>query len=291
MTERRRHHPRRRGRPPRRGRSSPTTSPPTATSCSSPTTPATALRLLETQFPDLALVDLGLPDASGSSCCAQVREADGVASRIDPRLPLLVLTGRVGELDRVRGFERGRRRLVVQAVLLPGAARPRRGAAAPRASAAARRAAARRRARDRPAGARGAAARRAASRSRRRSSRCCARSPAEPTRVFTKEELLRDVWGFRAMGSTRTLDSHACRLRQKLARRRRPLRRQRVGRRLPARRRRRWSTPSSGRRGADVVRRRRRRIARARRRAAWRVVLRAARWSSSRAPATSCAGR
>jgi DNA-binding response OmpR family regulator len=37
-----------------------------------------------------------------------------------------------------------------------------------------------------------------------------------PTRVFTKDELLRDVWGFRARGSTRTLDSHACRLRAKL---------------------------------------------------------------------------
>jgi DNA-binding response OmpR family regulator len=34
--------------------------------------------------------------------------------------------------------------------------------------------------------------------------------------VFTKEELLRDVWGYRAQGHTRTLDSHACRLRQKL---------------------------------------------------------------------------
>ena len=39
---------------------------------------------------------------------------------------------------------------------------------------------------------------------------------AEPTRVFTKEELLRDVWGFRAMGTTRTIDSHACRVRNKL---------------------------------------------------------------------------
>ena len=39
---------------------------------------------------------------------------------------------------------------------------------------------------------------------------------ASPTRVYTKEELLRDVWGFRSMGATRTLDSHACRLRQKL---------------------------------------------------------------------------
>jgi DNA-binding response OmpR family regulator len=39
---------------------------------------------------------------------------------------------------------------------------------------------------------------------------------SSPTRVFTKEELLRDVWGFRTLGTTRTLDSHACRLRQKL---------------------------------------------------------------------------
>ena len=39
----------------------------------------------------------------------------------------------------------------------------------------------------------------------------------EPTRVFTREELLRDVWGYQAAGRTRTLDSHACRLRAKLS--------------------------------------------------------------------------
>jgi DNA-binding response OmpR family regulator len=39
----------------------------------------------------------------------------------------------------------------------------------------------------------------------------------QPTRVFRKEELLREVWGFRAMGRTRTLDSHASRLRRKIA--------------------------------------------------------------------------
>ena len=39
---------------------------------------------------------------------------------------------------------------------------------------------------------------------------------AEPHRVFGKEELLRDVWGFQSMGRTRTLDSHASRLRRKL---------------------------------------------------------------------------
>ena len=35
--------------------------------------------------------------------------------------------------------------------------------------------------------------------------------------MFTREELLRGVWGFRALGATRTLDSHACRLRNKLS--------------------------------------------------------------------------
>jgi DNA-binding response OmpR family regulator len=39
---------------------------------------------------------------------------------------------------------------------------------------------------------------------------------SEPYRVFTKEELLREVWGFRSLGRTRTLDSHASRLRRKL---------------------------------------------------------------------------
>jgi DNA-binding response OmpR family regulator len=38
----------------------------------------------------------------------------------------------------------------------------------------------------------------------------------EPTRVFTREELLRGVWGLQTFGRTRTLDSHASRLRRKL---------------------------------------------------------------------------
>lgn len=39
---------------------------------------------------------------------------------------------------------------------------------------------------------------------------------SEPTRVFTRQELLRDIWGFRSDARTRTLDSHASRLRGKL---------------------------------------------------------------------------
>jgi len=38
----------------------------------------------------------------------------------------------------------------------------------------------------------------------------------DPERVFAKEELLRNVWGYRCAGSTRTVDSHASRLRRKL---------------------------------------------------------------------------
>jgi len=41
---------------------------------------------------------------------------------------------------------------------------------------------------------------------------------ADPERVFTKDELLNAVWGHRSFAATRTLDSHACRLREKLAR-------------------------------------------------------------------------
>ena len=43
-----------------------------------------AVRLLEYKQPDLALVDLGLPDGSGLDLIRQVRAADGVASRLDP---------------------------------------------------------------------------------------------------------------------------------------------------------------------------------------------------------------
>jgi DNA-binding response OmpR family regulator len=38
----------------------------------------------------------------------------------------------------------------------------------------------------------------------------------DPARVFTKQELLRDVWGVRTALRTRTVDSHASRVRRKL---------------------------------------------------------------------------
>ena len=173
------------------------------------------LRLLEYKRPDLAIVDLGLPDASGLELIARVRAADGVASRLDPSLPLVILSGRGGELERVRGFERGaddfvskpfsygELRLRIAAVLRRTRERRHRGrlrVGALELDPAAREV----RLRDE---------RVALSAKEFALALALAR---EPTRVFTKEELLRDVWGFRSMGQTRTLDSHACRLRHKL---------------------------------------------------------------------------
>jgi DNA-binding response OmpR family regulator len=174
-------------------------------------------RLLETKYPDIAVVDVVLPDACGLDLVSVVRDADGIASRVDPSTPMMVLSGRGSELDRLRGFERGADDYVVKPFSYSEVR--------------ARIEALLRRANLRP----GQGALRVGdleidppSRDVRLHGKRVVLSQkefallrtlaSEPTRVFTKEELLRNVWGFRSMGSTRTLDSHACRLRQKLGR-------------------------------------------------------------------------
>jgi DNA-binding response OmpR family regulator len=174
------------------------------------------LRLLESKFPDVVLVDVGLPDASGLDLLRRVREADGLASRVNPATPLLVLSGRDGELDRVRGFEAGaddylgkpfsyaELRLRIAAMLRRAdsarAGRGRMRVGDLRIDVASRDVVLR-------------GDRIALSQKEFALLRTLA---THPTKVWGKEELLRTVWGFRSMGSTRTLDSHACRLRQKL---------------------------------------------------------------------------
>ena len=173
------------------------------------------LRRLEYQSPDLAIVDIGLPDASGLELVRTVRAADGVASRLDPGTALILLTGRGGELDRLRGFELGADDYVVKPFSYPELRARVRAVLA--------------RCRTRPGRGRmrvgdlevDPTSRDVTLRGRRvelsaKEFALLRALATEPTRVFTKEELLRDVWGFRSMGQTRTLDSHACRLRNKL---------------------------------------------------------------------------
>jgi DNA-binding response OmpR family regulator len=66
-----------------------------------------ALRAIEVRQPALVVLDLALDDGSGLTLLDRVRAADGLASRIDPELPVIVLTGRAGEADRVWSFARG----------------------------------------------------------------------------------------------------------------------------------------------------------------------------------------
>ncbi len=176
-----------------------------------------ALRLLEHKFPDLVLVDIGLPDADGLTLIDRVRAADGLATRVNPDVALLAVSGRATELDVLRGLERGADDYVTKPFSYPEL-RQRIRALLRRAD---------RRTRlgrlrvgdlevDPP-------AREARLRGRRidlsqKEFALLRALASDPVRVFTKEELLRTVWGFRSMGSTRTLDSHACRLRHKLAR-------------------------------------------------------------------------
>jgi DNA-binding response OmpR family regulator len=174
-----------------------------------------ALRLLGSKYPDLALLDVGLPDASGLEVVRRVRGADGLASRLDPDLPLLVLSGRCGEVDRVRAFEAGADDFLAKPFAY-GELRGRIGALLRRAER-----------RGRPARVRvGALEIDPASRTVTLGGRPVSLTQKEfallrvlaasPTTVHTKEALLRTVWGYRTRGTTRTLDSHACRLRAKL---------------------------------------------------------------------------
>lgn len=178
-------------------------------------TAAEAQHLMATSFPDLAVVDLGLPDRDGLELLRTVREADRLAGRLDPDLPLIVLTGRAGDLDRLRGFDRGADDYVTKPFSYPELR--------------ARIVSLLRRSRRRPGTGRirvgplelDPVARQVwlhgqpleLSKKEFALTRALA---GEPTRVFTREELLRGVWGFRSLGTTRTLDSHVSRLRKKL---------------------------------------------------------------------------
>jgi DNA-binding response OmpR family regulator len=68
---------------------------------------AEGLRAIEVRQPALVVLDLVLEEGSGLALLDRVRGSDGLSSRIDPDLPVIVLSGRAGDADRVRSFARG----------------------------------------------------------------------------------------------------------------------------------------------------------------------------------------
>ncbi len=174
-----------------------------------------AIDLLARSRPDLILLDVVLPGMSGIEVARRVRAGDSVNDPWDPELPIIMLSAKAEHTDRVRGLSRGaddyvtkpfhypellarigglikratrideRHKLIVddlvvntlsKEVTLGGIAIP----------------------------------------VSVKEFQLLSTLAAEPERVFSKQELLEQVWGFKSPGRTRTLDSHASRLRQKL---------------------------------------------------------------------------
>lgn len=177
-------------------------------------TASDALRLCRYKQPDLMLLDLTLPDASGLDVLQEIRESDGVVSRFDPRLPVIVLTGRGASEDRVRGLEFGADDYLVKPFV--------HAELRARIMAVLRRVEQRRSGPLRvgeivvdPARWRAWVGGREVKLSKKEFSLLRVLA-GDPHRVFSKRELLGEVWGYRTPTKTRTLDSHASRLRRKL---------------------------------------------------------------------------
>ena len=146
-----------------------------------------------------------------------MRGADRLLGRLDPELPLIVVSGRTSEVDRVRGLERGANDYVckpysyaellhrIRARLRPpdrahGGARTRVGPI------------------ELDAVARQAWLDGEPLRLTSKEFSLLRTLASDPSRVFTREELLQVVWGWvePVASTTRTLDGHALRLRRKL---------------------------------------------------------------------------
>jgi len=171
-----------------------------------------ALALLGTHRPQLVLADL---NGQTLALLDAVRRGAATVGEFDPQTPMIVLTARADELARVRVFDRGGDDVVAKPFSYPEL-RGRIRALLRRAS----------EPRPRTLSRVGALSVDHRTREVRVGEQPVALAAkeyellraliADPTRVFTHEELLREVWGLNGQARTRTLDSHAWRVRKKL---------------------------------------------------------------------------
>jgi DNA-binding response OmpR family regulator len=167
-----------------------------------------ALKLLEEARPDLVLI--GEPE--GPELCRRLREGEPGRSW-DRQVPVILL-GESDPLDRVRAFERGCDDYLDRPFFYDELVARIRAVLRRAAPCAAERLDAGGIQIDRP-------TRRVTVNGERvnlptKEFELLLKLAGDPYRVFTKEQLLREVWGFRSIGRTRTLDSHASRLRRRL---------------------------------------------------------------------------
>ena len=175
-----------------------------------------AIDVLAGTRPDLILLDVVLPGMSGMDLCRRVRSADGINDPWDPDLPIIMLSAKAEHTDRVRGLSRGADDYVTKPFHYPELL-ARIGALLKRVS----------RTDDRHVLHVGELVVNTSSKQVTLAGHAIALSVKEfqllatlasdPERVFSKQDLLEQVWGFRSPGRTRTLDTHASRLRHKLA--------------------------------------------------------------------------
>ncbi len=176
-----------------------------------------AIDVLAASRPDVVLLDVVLPDMSGYDVCRRVRQGDAVNDPWDPDLPIIMVSAKAEHTDRVRGLNRGADDYVTKPFHYPELL-ARIGAVLKRVT----------RARDAHQLSYGDLVVNILSREvtvagmrvelSAKEFALLATLAGDPDRVFTKRELLQMVWDFRSPGKTRTLDSHASRLRQKIAR-------------------------------------------------------------------------
>jgi DNA-binding response OmpR family regulator len=172
---------------------------------------AKAIAVLSFDQPDLIIADV---NGQTLELVDDVRSGDRLAGHVDPDTPMIVLSQRPDDIHRIRVLERGGDDIIAKPFSYPELRA--------RVAAVLRRAECKRHSRQLriapltiDLGARHVRLGDDPIELSAKEYELLVALASDPHRLFTRAELLRDVWGYRT--PSRTVDSHACRLRRKLS--------------------------------------------------------------------------